>query len=167
VVEGDFARATPAVAGNLLILGNQSGKFLSPSLGRAAPQPARVFAVDKNTGAEVWSTQVDETQMSFVTSSAVVVNGTAIIGVASNEELVAAFVPPPYWRWQFRGSAVGAAGKSGIFWAFRAKDGKLVWSYPSGGPCNAGPSIADGMVYWGSGTFISPGGPHKLYAFGL
>jgi polyvinyl alcohol dehydrogenase (cytochrome) len=99
-IAGDYARATPAVTGNTLILGNQSG-HLSPS------SPARVFAVDATTGAPIWSTQVDDTAFSFVTNSAVVVNGTtAIVGVASNEELVSAFVPPAFWQWTFRGSAL-------------------------------------------------------------
>jgi hypothetical protein len=31
----------------------------------------------------------------------------------------------------------------------------------------AGPSIADGMVYWGTGTFQGAPGPKKVYAFGL
>lgn len=105
-IAGDFARATPAVAGNALILGNQSGKFLGASLGQPAPQAARVFAVDKNTGAALWATQVDDTVMSFITHSAIVANGLAIVGVASNEELVAGFVPKAYWQWQFRGSVV-------------------------------------------------------------
>src|SRR5262245_12502650 len=57
-VTNDYARASPAVAGNLLILGNQAGKsFGFP--GQPVPSPARVFAVDKNTGNLVWSTQVD------------------------------------------------------------------------------------------------------------
>ncbi|MFO1329154.1 MAG: PQQ-binding-like beta-propeller repeat protein [Rubrivivax sp.] len=105
-IPGDFARATPAVVGNVLILGNQSGKFLGPALGQPNPSPARVFAVDKNTGAALWVTQVDSTPLSFVTHSAIVANGTAFVGVASNEELVAAFVPRIYWQWQFRGSVV-------------------------------------------------------------
>lgn len=435
-IPGDFARATPAIAGNALIFGNQAGKFLGASFGQGEPQPARVVAVDKITGNPLWSTQVDATNRSFVTHSAIVANGMAIVGTASNEELVAAFVPKDFWFWQFRGSVtaldvatgqvrwktymvpagytggavwgstgsvdlnrnqvymatgnnymlpddvlaclnagnpagscmsadnhfdsivamdltsgaikwaarglpsdtwnvacglvapgfvvgpwfpgvyancpngtpstagpdwdfaqgpllfadtgndadvglVGAGQKSGMFWAFRAKDGKpawsrqvapggvtgglqwgsasdgqsifvaisnsgpstngggvgalpwtlkdgtttlsggwaaldaktgavkwttkdplgsrseaavsgangvvfgcnlslagtmvaldaktgaVLWSFDSGGPCNAAPSIADGMVYWGSGTFISPGGPRKLFAFGL
>jgi polyvinyl alcohol dehydrogenase (cytochrome) len=36
----------------------------------------------------------------------VVVDGTVIVGTASNEELVAALVPPDFWQWTFRGSAV-------------------------------------------------------------
>lgn len=105
-VAGDFARATPAIAGNALILGNQSGKFLGPSLGQPSPQPAKVFAVNKVTGDLMWTTQVDPTFMSFVTHSAIVANGLALVGIASNEELVAGFVPKAYWTWTFRGSVV-------------------------------------------------------------
>jgi polyvinyl alcohol dehydrogenase (cytochrome) len=111
-ITGDFARATPAVVGNALILGNQSGKFIQ-AYGQPAPQPAQVFAVDKVTGAKLWSTQVDSTQLSFVTHSAIVAKGLAIVGVASNEELIAAFVPPAYWQWQFRGSVVALDVQTG------------------------------------------------------
>lgn len=104
-IDRDFARATPAVSGDLLILGNQSGKFLA-AFGQPAPQAARVFAVNKHTGALVWVTVVDQTLLSFITHSVIVANGTAFVGVASNEELVAAFVPPANWTWQFRGSVV-------------------------------------------------------------
>jgi len=104
-IAGDFARASPAVAGNALILGNQSGKFVR-AFGQPEPQAARVFAVDKATGAPLWTTQVDSTPMSFITHSAIVHNGTAYVGTASNEELVAGFVPKAYWNWQFRGSVV-------------------------------------------------------------
>jgi polyvinyl alcohol dehydrogenase (cytochrome) len=100
---GDFARATPAIAGDALILGNQSGKFLGTALG---PQPAHVFAVNRNDGSAMWSTKVDDTLMSYITHSAIIAKGLAIVGVASNEELVAAFVPPEFWAWQFRGSVV-------------------------------------------------------------
>ena len=98
-IPGDFARATPVVAGKALILGNQSGKLQTP-------KAAHMFAVDKDTGDLLWSTQVDTTQFSYVTTSAVVVGNTAIVGIASNEELVAAFVPPLFWQWGFRGSVV-------------------------------------------------------------
>jgi polyvinyl alcohol dehydrogenase (cytochrome) len=51
-------------------------------------------------------------------------------------------------------------------YALNAKTGVVLWSYDSGGAGNAGPSIADGMVYWGSGTFTGFG-PKKVFAFGL
>ena len=50
--------------------------------------------------------------------------------------------------------------------AMNANTGAILWSYDTGAPCNAGASISDGMVFWGSGTF-SGQGPKKLFAFGL
>lgn len=104
-IAGDFARATPAIAGDALILGNQSGKFLQ-AFGQPAPQSARVFAVNKHTGAALWTTVVDTTTLSYVTHSAVIARGTALVGIASSEELVAGFVPKAFWQWNFRGSVV-------------------------------------------------------------
>ncbi|MBL7650523.1 MAG: PQQ-binding-like beta-propeller repeat protein, partial [Candidatus Hydrogenedentes bacterium] len=79
--------------------------------------PARVVAVDKVTGQTVWNTQIDDTQLSMVTNSAVVHDGVAYVGTASNEELVAAFVPKAYWQWRFRGAAVALDVKTGrILW---------------------------------------------------
>src|SRR5215216_6667263 len=49
-VAGDYVRATPAVAGNKLIFGDQGGKFGTG---------ARVMAVDKATGNLLWITQVE------------------------------------------------------------------------------------------------------------
>jgi len=111
-IAGDMARATPAVAGKLLIMGNLSGRFIQ-AFGQLAPQPARVFAVDKDTGSLVWIKKVDDTQLSFVTNSAVVYKDTAFVGIASNEELIAAFVPKANWQWQFRGSVVALDVKTG------------------------------------------------------
>jgi polyvinyl alcohol dehydrogenase (cytochrome) len=110
-VAADVARGTPAIAGNLLILGDLAGRN-TPIFGQGAPSPAKVFAVDKNSGNPVWVTQVDDTVMSFVTNSPIVFQDTVFTGVASNEELMAALTPPPPppapvgWQWQFRGSVV-------------------------------------------------------------
>ncbi len=103
-VPGDFARATPAISGDLLILGNQSGRLMGAGFGQAQSAPAKVFAVDKHTGAVAWVTQVDATLYSYITHSALVVDGTAYVGTASNEELLSAFVPKLFWQWNFRGS---------------------------------------------------------------
>src|SRR5881394_1690240 len=105
-IPNDFARATPAISGNTVVLGNQAGKFLGAALGQPSAGTARVFAVDKNTGAPLWSTEVDSNPMSFITHSAIIANGYAFVGIASNEELVSAFVPPGFWNWHFRGSVV-------------------------------------------------------------
>ena len=110
----DSARGTPAVAGDLLILGNLIGRNI-PLFGAPQPplKPARVFAVNKNTGNLVWSTPVDQTNLAFVTTSPIVYNGTAYVGVASNEEVISAFVPKSNWVWKFRGSAVALDVQTG------------------------------------------------------
>ena len=101
-IAGDYARASPAVSGNALIFGNQAGK-----IGRGAVDSARLVAVNKDTGALLWMTKVDPGQaMSILTHSPIVANGLAIIGIASNEELIAGFVPKTHWQWNFRGSVV-------------------------------------------------------------
>jgi polyvinyl alcohol dehydrogenase (cytochrome) len=55
---------------------------------------------------------------------------------------------------------------AGTMVAMNAQNGAILWSYNSGAPCNAGASIDNGMVYWGSGTFAG-NGAKKLFAFGL
>jgi polyvinyl alcohol dehydrogenase (cytochrome) len=102
-ITGDYARSTPAISGNTLVFGNQSGKFVA-AFHQPTPQPAQVFAVDKNTGAKLWSTQVDSNQLSAVTAAPVVVQGLVLTGVASQEELYAGFAPG--WQFSFRGSVV-------------------------------------------------------------
>jgi polyvinyl alcohol dehydrogenase (cytochrome) len=111
---GDSARGTPAVAENLLILGNLIGRSI-PLFGQPQPplKPARVFAVHKATGKLVWSTKVDETDLAFVTHSPIVYKGTAYVAVASNEEVISAFVPKSNWIWKFRGSVLALDVKTG------------------------------------------------------
>jgi polyvinyl alcohol dehydrogenase (cytochrome) len=60
----------------------------------------------------------------------------------------------------------GSQGKPGYMYAFDALTGQILWSYNSGGSVVDGPSIVNGVVYWGSGYRI---GTHnnKLYAFAL
>jgi polyvinyl alcohol dehydrogenase (cytochrome) len=61
---------------------------------------------------------------------------------------------------------------NGTMYGLDAKTGKVLWSYNSAsttsgvyGACNAGPSIADGVVYWGTGTFQGANAPRKVFAF--
>lgn len=60
----------------------------------------------------------------------------------------------------------GSQGSPGFMYALDAASGKILWSYSSGGSVIDGPSIVNGVVYWGSGYRI---GTHnnKLYAFTL
>jgi polyvinyl alcohol dehydrogenase (cytochrome) len=54
----------------------------------------------------------------------------------------------------------------GGMYAMDAATGAVLWTFHSGAFCNAGASIADGMVYWGSGNFMGFGAK-KVFAFGL
>jgi len=56
----------------------------------------------------------------------------------------------------------------GHMYALDAATGKILWSYASGGSVLAGPSIVDGVLYWGSGYPRSGGkSNNKVYAFML
>src|SRR5262249_50599531 len=78
------SRTRPAIAGNLLIVGDQgdvdSGGFLHYATS------ASVMAVNKSTGALVWRTIVSDHPYSIVTSSPVAYNGVVYCGVSSLEE---------------------------------------------------------------------------------
>jgi polyvinyl alcohol dehydrogenase (cytochrome) len=155
-IAGDFARSAPAVSGDALILGNQSGKFLGTAFGQPNPQAARVFAVNKNTGAPIWATQVDSTPLSIATHSPILADGSVIVGVASNEELVAAFVPPAYWQWQFRGSVVALDPASG---AIKWKTYTVPQGYYGGSVWGGGGAYdkAHKLVYMATGNnFMVP-----------
>ena len=108
-IAGDFARATPALSGNALILGNMSGRLAAD-----ARQGARVVAIDKTSGNLLWATQVDATPRSVITQSAVVAKGLVLVGVASAEETAAGFTSAAAgWQFQFRGSVVALDVASG------------------------------------------------------
>ena len=56
---------------------------------------------------------------------------------------------------------------SGYVYAINAATGEILWSFNSGGSVIDGPSIVNGVLYWGSGySHIAPGTPNnKVYAF--
>jgi polyvinyl alcohol dehydrogenase (cytochrome) len=63
---------------------------------------------------------------------------------------------------------VYAGSTSGTMYALDALSGKILWSFASGGSVADGPSIVNGVVYWGSGYRSGAGGNNtKLYAFGV
>jgi polyvinyl alcohol dehydrogenase (cytochrome) len=125
-VPGDLARATPVIAGNRLIVGDQrnfDNLFVDPG--------AFVFAVDKNSGALLWKTKVDAHYSAFVTQSAVVDGNVAYVGVSSREEALAAFGFPCC---SFRGS----------FLALDVSTGKILWK------TFTVPATYTGGAVWGS-----------------
>ncbi len=60
-----------------------------------------------------------------------------------------------------------AGSQSGSMYALDAATGRILWSFASGGTVLDGPSIVEGVVYWGSGYAFGGTGNNKLYAFSL
>ena len=121
-IAGDYARTTPALRGNMLVLGTQSGKLHGG---------AWMLGIDKSSGRLLWKTQIDMHPRSIVTQSAVIDGNVAYVGVSSDEEAVAG-VAPGYVCCTFRGSVVALNVDTGqILWQTRTVpagySGGAVW----------------------------------------
>ncbi len=77
---GAFSRSSPVIDGNELIFGDNFPTTVAHASG------AHMFAVNKNTGALLWSTQIDSHPAAIVTGSPLIVEGKLLIGTSSNEE---------------------------------------------------------------------------------
>jgi polyvinyl alcohol dehydrogenase (cytochrome) len=91
-IPGDKTRTTPALSDNKLYIGTM-GPFGGSS---------RMLAFDKNTGALLWSTQLETHPAGLITQSAVVQAGRVYIGTSSQEEAFSLI--PGYPCCSFRGS---------------------------------------------------------------
>ena len=123
-VPGDRARATPALAGGKLFIGNQGTPlFLGGGGG------GKMLAFDAKTGAHLWTTVLDTNRAAIITQSATVHAGVVYVGVSSNEEAFSAFFPG-YVCCTFRGS----------MYALNADTGQVIWKttmVPAGYPGGA------------------------------
>ena len=65
--------------------------------------------------------------------------------------------------------AASMASTGHQLYALDAATGAILWQFAVGSSVNAGPSIVDGTVYWGTGYARGLGGTsnNKLYAFSL
>jgi polyvinyl alcohol dehydrogenase (cytochrome) len=127
----DKARATPAVTDDTIIFGTQ-GSILVPG---GAPG-GKIVALKKATGAVVWVTQADTHPAAIITQAATVFDGRVYIGVASQEEALAAFVPG--YQLSFRGSLL----------ALNAATGQILWK------SFMAPTGYTGNAIWGSSPAI-------------
>lgn len=128
----DKARVTPAVTDDKIVFGTQGSIFV-PGGGPGG----KVVALNKFTGDVVWVTQADSHFAAIITQSATVFDGRVYVGVASQEEALAAFVPG--YVLSFRGS----------FLALDLATGQILWrTYmaPGGG--------YTGNAVWGSSPAI-------------
>ena len=126
----DKARATPTVAGNLVIVGTQGSVFV-PGGGAGG----KILAFNKDSGALVWSTTADTHPAAIITQSATVYNGRVYVGVASQEEALAL---TPGYQLSFRGSML----------ALDVDTGAIVWK------TYTAPTGYTGNAVWGSSPAI-------------
>jgi polyvinyl alcohol dehydrogenase (cytochrome) len=129
---GDFARTTPAIAGNKLIFGDQAGRLFNPY-----GPGAYVMAIDRKTGNLLWKTLVDEHPFAIVTQSAVVKGNDVYVGVSSFEEAASALIPG-YTCCSFQGSVL----------KLDATTGAIQWK------TNMVPDGYSGGAVWGSTPVI-------------
>ena len=105
----DRTRHTPAIAGDLVIFGNQAGRV---TFGQGG---AKLVALNKSDGSLAWVRQLDTNGWSVVTSSPTVVDGVAYVGVASFEEAAAGLFPVDgLYTQSFRGSVAAVDVASGL-----------------------------------------------------
>jgi len=148
----DKARATPAVTEDKVIVGTQ-GSAIAQAFGCGICGPGgKVLAFNKFTGALVWSTQADSHPAAIITQSASVWDGRVYVGVASQEEALAALVPG--YQLSFRGSMLALDLATGaILWktytAPAGYTGNAIWG--------SSPAIDTkrGQVYIGTGNNYS------------
>ena len=136
-VSGDQSRVSPAVYRDDIILGD--GWIVSPN-----KTGAKVFAVNRRTGALDWVTQVDTDPDAVITAAPTIYHGVAYFGIASKGE---GEVSPT-----FRGAVV----------AVNATTGKLLWKAYTA-PSNNGNSDSNlangyytGNAVWGSSPAVDP-----------
>ncbi len=132
-----------------------------------ADTAANAYAVDAETGKEIWSRQVETHPFARISGSVVVYEGRVYMGVASFEELFGA--NPQYECCTFRGSLNALDAKTGaVIWRTflvpepkpigKNSAGKTLWG-PSGAGIWSAPTIdrARGLIYAGTGnTYTAP-----------
>jgi polyvinyl alcohol dehydrogenase (cytochrome) len=152
-IAGDYARHDPAVAGEVLVLGNQWGAKVGWSGAYQAPTclpnvkchtGASVMAVNADNGSLLWVTQVESFPAAMITSSPVIHNNVVYVGVASSEEGTAVIASYPCCI--SRGSVV----------ALDLYTGKILWKTHTV-PDNGGtPGFYSGGSIWGSTPVVDP-----------
>jgi len=143
-----ISRVSPAVHGNMLIIGDNE----NPA---AAHNGANIIAVDRGTGALMWTTQVETHPAAIITGSPVVYRDVVYVGVSSIEESTLAS-NAAYPCCTFRGSVVALdANTGGILWKmYDMPDNHGATNQFSGGAIWQPPAIdpARGVLYIGTGN---------------
>jgi polyvinyl alcohol dehydrogenase (cytochrome) len=144
---GAVTRVSPALYSDSIIIGD------SQSTG-VAHNGANVIAVNQQTGAMLWITQVDSHPAAIITGSPVVVGNVVYQGISSMEEALA--LDKSYACCTFRGSVVALNAATGkILWQqYTVPNNKGLTGNYSGGPIWQPPAISTSLnlLYAGTGN---------------
>ena len=179
----DFGGSGPNLVGNIVGFGQKSGIYwaLDPDSGDL------VWATQVGPGSDLggieWGTAADANRIYVAISDADQIEYTL---VPSKRKITwgswsALDVATGKILWQTADPTKGtfdigsvsvangvlyAPSLSGQMYALNTLNGKIVWRFASGGSVIDGPSIVNGVLYWGSGYDIGTGN-NKVYAFTL
>jgi polyvinyl alcohol dehydrogenase (cytochrome) len=179
--------ATPVVVGNVVYAGDMAGNFYalksdgtklwSTQLGGSITASALVaggmvvvgdtagnmYGLKRNKGSVEWTKRFDPHQQAAIFGSAIKIGNLAAVGVASNEEAAAAFIPN-YQCCSSRGSLVLFDPKDGsVAWQTytvteTGASGASIWSTPTYDP-------ALGLIYVTTGNNFNQPTTNKSDAF--
>jgi polyvinyl alcohol dehydrogenase (cytochrome) len=135
-IADDWSRTTPAVADDVIIIGNQGGRVLG---GAGGNNVAKVIAVNKNDLSEAWEAVVDSHRWAVVTAAPVIHGGVVYVGVASLQE----GTQNPAEDFDFIGSAVALDLDTGaqIWKTYTAPERPAGWDVAIDGPWYSGNAI--------------------------
>jgi len=136
-ISNDVSRVSPAYWNGEIVTGDGSQT-------NTDTDGAFLFAVNAQTGGEIWKTQIDSDPAAIVTSSPVIDNGVIYVGVSSKAEILPSAST-------FRGSMVALDAKTGrILWKTyvvpTGYTGGAIWG------SNAVVDESTGLVYVGTGN---------------
>ena len=181
----DLGGAGPNLVGNIVGFGQKSGIFwaLNPDDGNI------VWSTPVGPGASLggieWGTATDGQRIYVAIANS---NHLPYTLVPSGQQITwgawsALDVATGKILWQTADPTVGsidrgsvsvangvmyAGSNSGQMYALETTTGNILWNFASGGTVIDGPSIVDGVLYWGSGyRSIAGTGNNKVYAFTL
>ena len=109
-------------------------------------------ALDPPTGTILWQTADPQIET---------LAGLGVVGVW-------ALAPVTVANGVVYGSSMAKLATQNQMFALDAATGAILWQFAAGSSVNAGPSVAGGTVYWGSGysrSGVEGSGNHRLYAF--
>lgn len=133
--QANLSRTSPAIQGDKLIIGNRT------PIG-AGGDGAVIMALDRNTGAEIWSTSLDGHLAAVITQSPTIHGNTVFVGVSSTEEVFAADGNYPCCT--FRGS----------FAALNLTTGEIIWQTHMTPEAEPGKKGYSGVAVWGSSPAV-------------